>query len=73
MMKFEEQLNSILHRAEFYKSLWTHNNEYHSNMSILLIIIQFEFIVLVVYYAFAFNLSTLIYNIKYSYRKSVGR
>lgn len=75
MIKFEEKLNYILYKVEFYKSLWPHNNEHHSNMSLLLIIIKFEFIILIVcYYAFVFNLSMLLaYNIKYNYREAVGR
>lgn len=44
-------------------------------MSLLLIIIKFELIILIVcYYAFVFNLFTLIiYNIKYNYRKTMER
>ena len=43
-------------------------------MSLLFIIIKFKFIILTVYYyAFLFNLfSLLTYNRKYNYRKTVG-
>ena len=60
--------------AAFYKSLRPHNNDYHGTMILLLIIIKFEFIILIIRcYAFVFNLSTLLIHYKkYNYRKAVG-
>ena len=82
--KVWRKLNSILYSilytfysvfyTEYYKNLWPYKNENHSNMSLLFIIIKFKFIILTVYYyAFLFNLfSLLTYNRKYNLQKNSG-